>query len=440
MSSSTERKSRQIARQNGTDRKTVAEREEAAKKKKEKIKWTITGIAVVLFIAAVLYLNSGLFYRNSTAITMDNKALKEYGIDAESQDFSIAEVNYVYNSQLLQIMSSLGDYASYMGLDLSKPLDQQQCSFGAVSEAGEEESKEVYTWDDYFMDATYKHLKELGALTAYAEYKNISLDDDDMKTVQENLDALKDGAKQNGYKSVNKFIAANYGTGCNVALFRQMLEKEALAAKVQETIRDSEEYTDKQLKEKYESVKDSYDTFDYDYYFVAAETAPDEQGNQVASEEALAEAKATADKLLSEVKSSGDFAKAAKSVIGKVENTVTNEDGTVSTETQDAAPTNGKDVPGSQLPPELSEWMLKNHAANDSELVASDTGYYVVVFYERDNNQHTTEESGEMLNCDYIADGLLRDEALSKWLEDVVAGIEKIYSFNDRFAVKYVGR
>ena len=205
MSSSTERKNRQTARANGTDRKTIAEREAAEKKKKDNIKWTLVGIAVVAFVAAVVYLNSGLFYRNTKAVTMDNTALEAYNIEASSRDFSVAEVNYVYNSQLLNIVSYLGDYASYMGLDISQPLDQQACSFGGQTA---EEDGEVYTWDDYFMEATYSHLKEMSALCAYAEYAGITLDDDDMKAIDDNIAAIGEAAKSNGYNSSNKFLAA----------------------------------------------------------------------------------------------------------------------------------------------------------------------------------------------------------------------------------------
>ena len=437
MSSSTERKNRQLARENGTDRKTIAEREEAAKKRKDKIKWTIIGVAIAAFVVAVIYLNSGLFYRNSTAVTVDNTALEAYNIKAGSEDYSVAEVNYVYNSQLMQILSYFGDYASYMGLDVSQPLDKQPCSLGGETEEG---SEDVYTWDDYFMEAAYSHLKELSALCAYAEYAGISLDDEDMQTIEDTFGTIKDAAEQNGYKSVNKFLSANYGTGCNTALVRGILEKEAIAAKVQSTISEGFEYTDAQIKEKYASVADSYDTFDYDYYYVEAETETDENGAAVASDEALAAAKASADEILAAINGGDSFADAVVNVIGQVENIVTNEDGTTSTEMQDAAPTNGEDVAGSELPSAISEWMLGDRAANDCDIIESDTGYYVVKFYERDNNRHTTEESGDMLACDYIADGLLRNDDLSAWLDDVIAGIEEIYSTSDHFAIKYVGR
>lgn len=436
MSSSTERKNRQAARANGTDRKTIAEREAAAKKKKDNIKWTIVGIAVVLFIAATVYLNSGLFYRNSTAITMDNTDLEAYNVKADSVDYSVAEVNYVYNTQLMNVISYFGDYASYMGLDLSQPLDQQACSI-----MNSEDSDEVYTWDDYFMEATYNQLKQTAALCAYAEYAGISLDDDDIKAIEDSIASLNDAAEQNNYRSANKFLGANYGTGCNVSVAREMMTQQALASKVQSVISEGFEYTDEEISEKYASVADSYDTFNYDYYYVAAETTTDEEGNETASDEALAAASETANEILAAIEDGDSFADATKNVVGQVETTVTAEDGTMSTETKDAAPTAGEDVAGAQLPPAISEWLLaEDRAENDVDIVESESGYYVVQFYSRDDNKHTTEESGDMLACDYIADSLLREEDLSKWFDDVLAGIAEVYTTADRFAIKYVGR
>ena len=69
MSASTEKKLRAQARAEGTDKKTLAEKEEAAKQAKTKRRtiWAIIG--VVLFVAIVLFLNSTFMYKNTTALT-----------------------------------------------------------------------------------------------------------------------------------------------------------------------------------------------------------------------------------------------------------------------------------------------------------------------------------------------------------------------------------
>lgn len=173
MSASTERSSRQTDRYVGSDRKTLSSQKEAQKKKKEKIKWTVIGILIVVFFAFVIYLNTGAFYRNLTGMTVNYNASEELGVKAGSRSFSVAECNYVYNMQYMNIINSYGDYASLIGLDTSKPLDEQKCTMSG-------DKGEDYTWDDYFMDApspsssSFRHLRLMPRLTTSALTRTIT--------------------------------------------------------------------------------------------------------------------------------------------------------------------------------------------------------------------------------------------------------------------------
>ena len=62
MSASTERKNRIAAREAGTDKKTLAALEEEKKRAQSKRRWTWGTIGVVVLIAAILLLNSGILY------------------------------------------------------------------------------------------------------------------------------------------------------------------------------------------------------------------------------------------------------------------------------------------------------------------------------------------------------------------------------------------
>ena len=73
MSASTERKNRIAAREAGTDKKTLAAQEEAKKQAVSRRKWTWGTIGVIVLIAAILLLNSGLMYTTTTALTADGK-------------------------------------------------------------------------------------------------------------------------------------------------------------------------------------------------------------------------------------------------------------------------------------------------------------------------------------------------------------------------------
>lgn len=426
MSASTERKNRQTARSEGSYAKDINAKKEADKKKKQRTKWIIVGVALVIFFAFAIYLNSGALYRSLDALTVKNTEVTvgDTTISAGERGFSVAECNYVYHMQYISLMNTYGDYASTLfKLDTSKPLDEQECpSFMNT------EGKENYTWDRYFRDATRSQLKQLAAYEAYAGQHDIKLDDDDLKEIDDTIASIAETAKKNNYGSVSKFLAANYGRGCNESVARDIMKLQALAAKVQTSITDVETYTAEQLAEKYDSVKDSYDKFTYSYYLVAAELPEHEHSEDEdehahePTDEAKAAAKATAEEILAKLSDGTSLADAAKAVV------------------TDAEIKEQTDLAGSSVETALSEWIKSaDRKAGDTAVVDSGTGSYVVVFTKRDNNQAPTEESGDQNYCDYVAENLLKQDVLSEWNEHVFSGIVEAYKGSYNGSSRYVG-
>ena len=419
MSASTERKNRQAARSEGTYKKDIAAQKEAAKRRKDNIKWTVIGVVIVLFFAFVIYLNSGALYRSLDALTVSNSEVSVDGttIAADSRSFSVAEVNYLYNMQYVNILNTYGDYISMLGLDPTKPLDEQACS---MSPEGDED----YTWDDYFMDSTKSFLKQLSALEAYAKANDISLDKDDMSAVDEQMKTFEND-KEYGYANSDKLIAANYGRGCNSAVVREVMELQQLATKAQQSIADSYSFTASELSKKYASVKDDYDKFTYDFYLVEAATEKNEDGTAAApTDAALSKAMETANT----IKDSMD--KDKLSLEKAVKKTV-----------KDAKLSNQKDVSGSSIEADIAQWLQSSERKKgDVTVIKGSTGAYIVQFKSRDNNKHKTDESGDMNLCDYIAQNLLRSEALEKWQEEKLGVVTKDAKVSTSFGARYIGR
>lgn len=426
MSASTERKNRQTARSEGSYAKDINAKKEADKKKKQRTKWIIVGVALVIFFAFAIYLNSGALYRSLDALTVKNTEVTvgDTTISAGERGFSVAECNYVYHMQYISLMNTYGNYAStLLHLDTTKPLDEQECpSFMNT------EGKENYTWDRYFRDATRSQLKQLAAYEAYAEQHDIKLTDDDYAEIDETIKSIESTAKENNYGSVSKFLAANYGRGCNESVARAIMELQTLAGKVQTSITDVETYTAEQLAEKYDSVKDSYDKFTYSYYLVAAELPEHEHSEDEdehahePTDEAKAAAKATAEEILAKLSDGTSLADAAKAVV------------------TDAEVKEQTDLAGSSVETALSEWIKSaDRKAGDTAVVDSGTGSYVVVFTKRDNNQAPTEESGDQNYCDYVAENLLKQDVLSEWNEHVFSGIVEAYKGSYNGSSRYVG-
>lgn len=420
MSASTERKNRQAARSEGTYRKDILAQEEAAKKKKQSIKWIIVGIALVIFFAIAIYINTGAMYRSLSALDVSSTEVTvgDITVPAVERSFSVAECNYVYNMQFVNFYNTYGSYASMFGLDVNSPLDEQSCPMAP------EDQKDNYTWDDYFRDATKSLLTQMAAFEAYAKANDITLDKSDLESVDKTVSAIEDAAKENNYRNASKFLAAQYGKGTNESVARGILELEALANKVQLAITGAQSYTADQLTEKYESVKDSYDKFTYSYYLVAVETEKNEDGTAAdPTDEAKAAAHATAEAILAGVNGGSTLADAAKAAVEGAE-----------IKEQSA-------LAGSSVEADIAEWVKSaDRKAGDSAVVDGSSGSYVVIFTARDNNQAPTEESGDMNYCDYVAKNLLDQDALSKWNTDVFSKITDVFTASYLKAARYVGR
>lgn len=439
MSASTEKKNRNSARLAGSDKRSIAERKEAEKKRKNTIKWIAIAALAVVVVVLVVLVNTGLLFRCTTAVTVDYAANEQYGLEAGSKSYTVAEVNYVYGTQYMNISS----YASLLGIQSGVSLDRQVC---AMANNGED-----YTWHDYFMDQTVSYLRQMAVLTAYAEKEGITLGEDELKTVDDNITALANAAQTNNY-DLDDYIELCYGNGVNEAVIRDMMELELLASKAESEQRATYSYEQAELSEKYAEVADDYDKFSFEYYYFKAETGTDESGSAVApTEDAMASAKSDAERMERRLKNGGDFTELV--VTYEEENgTVAKPSETEEGEETKVGPTVVEATAGSSIvstttstsgvmyPEALVEWVKDaTRVADDIAVIEIENGgYYLVHFTERDNNAAATEESGDMNYCDYIADALLRNAAIQEWEEGLV-GEKASITASTTFGARYVG-
>ena len=406
MSASTEKKMRQAAREAGTDKKTLALEKEAQEKKKSNLRWTLGTIAVVLVVALVLLLNSGLVYK-ATAFSVGGK------------NYSTAEVSYRYANQYFNFANQYGNYASLFGLDTSggiRGLDKQPCS---MTDGG--------TWKDYFLDAAKQEMIHATVLGKYAADNGITLNDEDYAQIDSAFEGLEEQAKSYGYANGDKMLAANYGTGVNQKLVRAAYEESLLASHAAEALADSFTYTDDQLKEKYQSYEGANDYFDYAYCYVSAERVEttDADGNTSSNvtDETVAAAAEKASAIADTYKKAAGDNPAARLI-----NAAAAEDESGSQQTH---------VQGSNVP--AADWMLDaSRKSGDVTVYPDENGCYVVVFLARDNNEYNTVNIRHILiRAEADADGNYTDEAKAAAktrAEEILAEFESGDKTEDSFA------
>ena len=108
-----------------------------------------------------------------------------------------------YYMQVTNFVNTNYNYLSTMGLDYTKPLDQQKCYYD-----------EKLTWQQYFVNQsieTWSNYQGIGLLAEASGYKPDG-------ELQEQLDSLKENIeaqiKTEGYDSGEKWIQELVGTGC----------------------------------------------------------------------------------------------------------------------------------------------------------------------------------------------------------------------------------
>ena len=140
MSASSKKKLRNAEQAEKLTEKQLAEQKEAKKLK------LYTTLAVVILIALVIFAaytgitravsNSGIRERNTVALTIGEDKINN------------AELNYFFMDAVNQFYNQYGSYAALIGLDISKPLDEQIFN---------EETQE--TWADNFMNSAIQNAR-----------------------------------------------------------------------------------------------------------------------------------------------------------------------------------------------------------------------------------------------------------------------------------------
>ena len=127
------------------DRKMEARRKAAAKERRSNLIFR----TVCIVILAVLIGTAG-YFGISRWIDVHNATTQTY-LTVGDHALSQTEYDYYYHSNVSSYINTYYAYLSYIGLDTSKPYDEQQYS-------------EDMTWEDYFQKITIEQIQKEYAL------------------------------------------------------------------------------------------------------------------------------------------------------------------------------------------------------------------------------------------------------------------------------------
>ncbi len=435
MSASDKKKLRKEEKAAALSEKQRKEQAEAKKLKAASITFVVVMIAVALVAASVMIFNvvnsSGIIDRNTVAATTGE------------HEINSVQMNYYYNDLIRktysQWQSAYGDslslYTQMMGLDITKPLNEQI--------QDEETGK---TWADYFVESALEQAKSDYRLYDMAMADGYTLSADEQAQLKYNMQNIDFYAQIYGYSKTDDYLKATYGFGSDVESYTEYNNISTLASSYYNKHMTDLTYTDQDIRDFEKDKEVEYSHFDFAAYYVSASAfreggTKDEHGHTVYTDEekaaAIAEAKAVAEEL-----AKNDSVLTLDKAIKALE---------INAENESAATSKYADTRYTLISEVYREWLAEEgraendikvfenkitstdpHTEEDEETVG---GYYVVLYQDRDDNMRplanvrhllvkfeggTKDEDGHTVYSD--AEKATAKEAAEKFLKEWTDG------------------
>lgn len=283
---------------------------------------------VAVVVAAAIVLGAAVAIVNYTGSSLFKMTVAKAG----DTKISTSEFQYYYRTSHANLVSQASQYDQYygtgyyaqnQGFDYTALPSEQDFPNAMLDkeELGIEEDFE--TWDDYITYSTLNSIQYFYILSAEAEKAGMKLTDEETKAITDQIEELRASAEEAG-RSLNAYLRASYGSGINENALEKWMLRDALAQKYAEE-KESElydSYTDAQITEEYNENKNDYSFVDFRYYVFEVDAGEIKDGAteaQVKDAQAKAEAKAKkeATAFLKDIKTEGDFLKAAVALDNK---------------------------------------------------------------------------------------------------------------------------
>ena len=182
--------------------------------------------------------------RNTVAVTIGDHQL------------NAVELNYFYMETVNNFLGQFGYYL-YSIMDVSKPLNEQKCSFD-----------ETMTWADYLMDMTEENIKSTYMLCEMAEDAGFTLSAEEQAYETEMVEAIKMAAAQYQYADVDAYIADVYGYGADLESYTKYYHMILLADVYYAHYAESLTFDDSALQEHEAKEPHLYNSYSFAYYYL----------------------------------------------------------------------------------------------------------------------------------------------------------------------------
>lgn len=273
----------------------LTEKQMQAKKESKKLLVTtivfVALIAVIICAAVALFIgdgitSSGLFEKNTVAATVDGVNLNNIEF---SYYYSDAITDY-YSNASNQYGSSTAALLKSFGLDISKPLDEQE-----NPETGD-------TWASYFMEIALSNAKSDIAIYNEAVKNGFDVKNEEVEAI---VAQAENELMWQGYfsGSIATYLRNAYCNGATEESYLDYIRRNAVASVYYNEYMDALEYTGTEIEEYTKDRYNHFSSFTYNYYTInyskylnAEEGQKDDKGNVTYTAEQEAAAREAARK------------------------------------------------------------------------------------------------------------------------------------------------
>lgn len=384
---------KKLRKEQATELLTQRQRQEQAEAKKLKT-YTITFVAVMLaVVVAVLGIlavrtvnNSGVIQKNTLAATIGDQELNT----VELSYYYIDAINKTYNDWYSQYETYTDSYLQIMGLDTTKPLNEQ-------TNPDTEKS-----WAQFFVDAAITQAREDFALYNLAVSEKFELPEDEQKSLDNTLKNIETYATLYGYNDADKYLRASYGYGADLESYTEYLTRSTIANAFNIAHNDGLTYGEKEISAYDKENGNKFNSYTYTSAYVSYSDfleggEKDEDGNVTYTDEQREDArkalKAAADKM-AKAKDEKDLEAIAK----EVKDSIKVEKHTNELHTNINAPLNEWLAEDGRKAGEIAA--LANTSTtkdeNDKE-VTQTNGYYIVIYHSSTDNKDLMSDVRHLL-------------------------------------------
>lgn len=239
-------------------------------------------------------------YKQDSYTVSDSKAEKKADVVVATlgeAELTNGQLQVYYWMQVYDFMSQYSYYISYI-MDLSTPLDQQQCAM----------VEEEMTWQQYFVEEALYTWNRYQALYDEANAAGYKLPDEFQQGLDKMEESMKTSATQNGYASLEEMMTGEFGAGVTFDDYMYYLERYYVGNLYFSDLMEKVEVTDKELEAyfkenettlaKNDITKDSGLLLDIRQILVKPTATKDEDGNSIYTSDAWKNCESKAQEIL----------------------------------------------------------------------------------------------------------------------------------------------